>query len=251
MVSQSVTIDVAGQSMPAYLARPDDEHGKQRPAVIVLQEIFGVNAEIKRVTDLVAGAGYVGLAINFFHRTDPDLDLPYTQEGREQGMAATAKITRDGLRADVRAAMEWLNAQDYVAFNHIATWGFCFGGTVAFLTATLDGIDAAICFYGSGIANPQVEGRPGLDDAGAIEAPLLLVYGGKDGSTPPEAIERTRAALTAAHVRFDVQIYPEQGHAFFRGGADLLDDDSRDDETPHDVSDAWDRVQAFLEEHLR
>ena len=130
MITHQFTIDVGGSAMPAYLARPDD--GERRPAVIVLQEIFGVNAEVKRITDLVAAAGYVGLAINYYHRTHPDLNEPYTPEGMQAGFAAAGAVTKASLRADVAAAIDWLNAQDFVTFNHIATWGFCFGGTAAF-----------------------------------------------------------------------------------------------------------------------
>ena len=86
METQSLTIDVAGSGMPAYLARPYG--GSPRPAVIVLQEIFGVNAEVKRIADLVASAGYVGLAINYYHRTHPNLSEPYTQEGLQNGFKA-------------------------------------------------------------------------------------------------------------------------------------------------------------------
>src|ERR1700719_4027773 len=99
MISQSVTIDVAGDPMPAYLARPDGEG--PRPAVIVLQEIFGVNAEVKRITDLVAGAGYVGLAINYYHRTHPNLDEPYTPEGLQAGFKAAGAVSRKTLLQDI------------------------------------------------------------------------------------------------------------------------------------------------------
>jgi carboxymethylenebutenolidase len=251
VVSQSFTIDVAGNPMPAYLARPDDS-GTPRPAVIVLQEIFGVNTEVKRITDLVAGAGYVGLAINYYHRTHPGLDEPYTQEGLQAGFAAAGAVSRETLRADVTAAIDFLNRQDYVAFNHIATWGFCFGGSVAFVTATLEGIDAAICFYGGSIAGPFPNGEPeGLADAAEIKAPLLLAFGGKDAYIPAEAVERIRQALTAAHKRFEIQVYPDQDHAFFRDSGSQLEDGHANDRTPRDVADAWDRVQSFLQEHLK
>ncbi len=250
MVSESLTIDVAGSPMQAYLARPDDT--APRPAVIVLQEIFGVNTEVKRITDLVAGAGYVGLAINYYHRTHPDLDEPYTRKGMQAGFAAAGKVSRETLRADVTAAIDFLNRQDFVDFNHIATWGFCFGGAVAFVTATLEGIDAAICFYGGSIASPFPNGEPeGIADAAALKAPLLLVYGGKDTFITAEAVERTRQALTAAGARFEVQVYPDQGHAFFRDSGSQLEGGGENDETPHDVADAWDRVQAYLREHLK
>ncbi len=249
MVSQSFTIDVAGSPMPAYLARPDESGA--RPAVIVLQEIFGVNTEVKRITDLVAGAGYVGLAINYYHRTHPELDEPYTQAGLQAGFAAAAQVSRATLRADLTAAIDFLNRQDFVRFGHVAAWGFCFGGSVAFLSAALEGIDAAVCFYGGSIAAPFPSGEPeGLADAADVKAPLLLAFGGKDAYIPAEAVERIRQTLTAAHKRFEIQVYPDQDHAFFRDSGSQLEGGHANDRTPHDVADAWDRVQAFLQEHL-
>lgn len=251
MISQSLEIDVAGSPMPAYLARPDDP--APRPAVIVLQEIFGVNTEVKRITDLVAGAGYVGLAINYYHRTHPYLNEPYTPEGLQTGFKAAGAVTKATLRADVAAAVDWLNSQDFVEFNHIATWGFCFGGTTAFVTATLPALSAAVAFYGGNIAVPLPGGEPApIGDAAEIRAPLLLVFGGKDDYITADHIEQIRAALTAAHKHFEIQVYPDQGHAFFRDSGAQLDPSNRADATtPRDVADAWDRVQAFLGEHLR
>ncbi|MGB8265248.1 MAG: dienelactone hydrolase family protein [Candidatus Velthaea sp.] len=242
MHSQAVTITVDGSPMPSYLARPDGD--EPRPAVIVLQEIFGVNTEVKRITDLVAAAGYVGLAINYYHRTHPDLNEPYNEQGLQNGFAAAGAVTKASLRADVKAALEWLNAQDFVRFNHVATWGFCFGGTVAFVTATLGGLSAAIAFYGGNIAGPLPDGEPApIDEAAQIQTPLLLVFGGQDTYIPAEAVEKIRQALTAAGKRFQVQVYPNQGHAFFRDSSATL-------QSSEDVADAWDLVQAFLKEHF-
>ena len=92
MQTQDLTIDVDGSPMPSYLARPDGNEPK--PAVIVLQEIFGVNAEVKRIADLFASAGYVALAINYYHRTHPKLNEPYTQEGLQVGFAAAGAVSR-------------------------------------------------------------------------------------------------------------------------------------------------------------
>ncbi len=248
MVSQSFTIDVAGSPMPAYLARPDED-GTPRPAVIVLQEIFGVNTEVKRITDLLAGAGYVGLAINYYHRTHPELDEPYTQAGLQAGFAAAGQVSRATLRADLTAALEFLDAQDYVERGRIGTWGFCFGGSVAFLSATLPGVAAAACFYGGSIAAPFPSGEPeAIADAAAVQAPLLLAFGGKDAYITPEAVERTRQALTAAGKPFEIVVYPDQDHAFFRDGGQLAH--GANERTPEDVADAWQRVQAFFRAQL-
>ncbi|MBV8583513.1 MAG: dienelactone hydrolase family protein, partial [Candidatus Eremiobacteraeota bacterium] len=86
MQSSNLSIPVDGAMMPSYLARP--ESSSPAPAVLVLQEIFGVNKEMRRITDLVAQTGYVGLAINYYHRSDPDLDVPYNDEGMAKGRAA-------------------------------------------------------------------------------------------------------------------------------------------------------------------
>jgi carboxymethylenebutenolidase len=232
--------------MPAYLARPDD--GTPRPAVIVLQEIFGVNAEVKRITDLVASAGYVGLAINYYHRTHPQLDEPYTQDGLQNGFAAAGSVTRAGLTADIGAAVAWLDAQPFVRPGHIATWGFCFGGTVAFFSATLPGIAAAIPFYGGHIANALPSGEPAmLADAAAVRAPLLLAFGGQDDYIPQEAIDAIRSGLTAAGKAFEIDVYPDQGHAFFRESSHALE---TPDATGQAVAQAWERVRAFLKKTI-
>ena len=239
MRSESFTIDAGGGKMPAYLARPDD--GAPRPAVIVLQEIFGVNAEVKRITDLLASSGYVGLAINYYHRTHPDLNEPYTPEGLKNGFAAAGQVSRETLLTDVAAALGWLDAQDFVQTGSAGTWGFCFGGSVAFLSATLPGVRAAACFYGGQIASPLPGGEPpAIADAARLRAPLLLAFGGKDDHITPAHVEQIRSALEAARASFDIVVYPDQGHAFFRNS----------DLSQPDVADAWRRVQAFFERHL-
>jgi carboxymethylenebutenolidase len=245
MTTQSFTIDVGGSKMPVYLAPPDE--GSPRPAVIVLQEIFGVNTEVKRITDLVASAGYVGLAPNYYHRTHPDLNEPYTPEGLQNGFKAAGAVTRAGLRADLEAARAWLAGQSFVRGDRIATWGFCFGGTVAFFSATLPGIRAAIPFYGGNIAAALPSGEPEmLADADRIGAPLLLVYGGQDAYIPPEAVERVRSTLTGAHKTFTVQVYSDQDHAFFRESSAKMNGGPQGAA----VKDAWNRVQSFLREQL-
>jgi carboxymethylenebutenolidase len=242
VLKQSFTIGVGEGAMPVYLARPDD--GAPRPAVIVLQEIFGVNTEVKRITDLLASAGYVGLAINYYHRTHPELNEPYTQDGLQNGFAAAGAVTRAGLTADLGAAVAWLDAQPFVQPGHIATWGFCFGGTVAFFSATLPGIAAAIPFYGGHISNALPSGEPAmLADAAAVRAPLLLAFGGQDDYIPQEAIDAIRSALSAAGKAFEIDVYPDQGHAFFRESSHALD---ATDATGQAVTQAWERVRAFL-----
>lgn len=240
--STQLQIDVDGSPMPAYLARPDAASGPHS-AVIILQEIFGVNREVKRIADLVASAGYVALAPNYYHRTHPELNEPYTDEGLQRGFAAAGNVSRESLRKDVAACIQWLNQQTFVKPGKVATWGFCFGGAVAFVTAVLPGLKGAVCFYGGSIAKPMPDGgAEGLADAKDINVPLLLVYGGSDQWITVEDIERTREALESAGKEFQIQIYPDESHAFFRGSSDQLGTSSHSQA----VADAWDLVRAFL-----
>ncbi len=229
--------------MPAYLSRPPEGSGRH-PAIIVLQEIFGVNAEVKRITDLVANAGYVGLAINYYHRTHPQLNEPYTKEGLERGFAVAANVNRASLRLDISSAIHWLNHQEFVEPNKIATWGFCFGGTVAFLSATLPGLAGAVCFYGASIASEMASGEPeALADVNDIRCPLLLAFGGRDEYITREHIERIERTLKEAGKEAQIQVYPTVGHAFFRESNHAMEDSRV-------VSDAWDLVQAFFKRVL-
>ncbi len=237
MITTRVTIDVEGQPMTAYLARPD--RGRH-PAAIVLEGVYGFDDELRRITDLLASTGYVGLAIDYFHRTHPDLREPFTEEGRRHGTEATRAVTKAGLRSDVGAARDWLNGQPFVEHGRVATWGFGFGGTAAFVTATLPGLVGAVAFYGQSITAPMPsgEGAP-LDDVAALRAPLLLVFGGRDALIGESDIDATVETLAAHGKTHDVQIYPNVGHSFFRTSGESI--------AAREAADAWDRVQAFLQ----
>jgi carboxymethylenebutenolidase len=241
MRTRDLSIDVDGTSMPCYLAGPDGDDPK--PAVIVFQEIFGVNPEVKRIAELFASAGYQALAPNYYYRTHPQLNEPYNNEGLQAGFAAAGQVSKANLRKDIAACIDWLNAQAFVATGKIGTCGFCFGGTVAFLSATLPAIKAAIPFYGGHIAAPLPDGEPEpLADANDIKAPLLLFFGGQDDYIPKESIERIDRTLTELGKPHEIVVYPNVGHAFFRDSSAAL--------KKEEVADAWERVQHFLKQHL-
>lgn len=245
MISQAVNISVDGSQMDSYLARPPEGSGPH-PAVIVLQEVFGVNAEMRRVTDLLAGAGYVGLAINYYHRTHPNLNVAYDEAGMQTGVQAAKNVTRATLYADLGAAIEWLKAQEFVRDGKIATWGFCMGGSVAFLSATLPDVRGAICFYGGQIARPFHNGEPeALKEVDRIRAPLLLCFGAEDRGIPPEAIERIRQELDAHGKEYMLEVYAGVGHAFFRAAKQTQ---YSDEAIANAVADSWNVVQKFLED---
>jgi carboxymethylenebutenolidase len=229
MISEEGTIAVGAGAMPYYLARPQSE---AKAAIIMLEGFSGFDAEIKRVTNLVAGAGYVGCAIDYYYRRN--------LAPGERGDQAAKALGKSDLCDDVSAARDWLNAQDFVQFGKVATWGFGFGGTVAFVTATLPGLSAAVAFYGQSIARDMPNGDPSpLADAEAIRTPLLLVFGGQDRQITEGDSERIDAALHAANKKYEIQMYPNVGHSFFRESSGTL--------ASREIADAWDRVQAFLE----
>lgn len=232
-----VQIDVGGHAMPGYFARGDAPNA---PGVVVLQEIFGVNAVMRRITELLASAGFTALAPNFYHRTHLDLDLDYDDEGKKVGMAAASETTIEHLTADIQAAQHWLRTEQ--GAPAVGVWGFCFGGSLAYLAATFPQTKAAVSFYGGQIAKSPVPTRPPIITfTELIQAPLFLAFGGKDAGIPPQEVEAIRSALTEAGKTFELHVYPDEDHGFFRPGA------NRDSPAVHDVRP---KVEEFLHKHL-
>ena len=234
MRTETITIPVGDLGMPAYVARPDADRA---PGVIVLQEIFGVDAGIRALTDLIASAGYLAVAPAIFHRTDPQFEAGHDEAGFAKGRAARDQTRPETLIADVEATAVWLRAQAQCS-GAVATWGFCFGGSVAFLSATLPSIEAAVSFYGG-----QIAGGPRFIDAFAekLRAPILFAFGGKDQFISIEARHEIEQRLTALRKSFELFVYENEDHGFFRHGP----------AGNEGSADVWPRVRAFLEQHLR
>jgi carboxymethylenebutenolidase len=219
MITETTTINGPRGPMPTYIARRDDQ---PRPAVIVLEGIYGFDSELRRITDLVGSAGYVGCAIDYL-----------------RGQDVAQGFHTDTVANDVAIARDWLNAQKYVAHGKIAAWGFGVGGAVAFIGATLPGMSAAIAFYGQSITKGLPDGGDApIKHADEIRTPLLLVYGGADTQISQAEIERIRTRLNAAGKTADVQIYPTVGRSFFRQDLGTV--------ATREIADAWDRVVSFL-----
>jgi carboxymethylenebutenolidase len=224
MIAEHVTLNGPAGPMDAYLARLD---GTARPAVIVLEGVYGFDAEIRRITSQVAAAGYVGLAIDYL-RGRP------VEEVFDVGAVGT----------DVGTARDWLNEQPFVQRGHIATWGFGWGGTAAFIASSQPGISAAIAFYGQSIARPRGKlSRAPLDEVENVRAPLLLVFGGHDELIGEGEVALIRDRLTAQHKTFELETYPDVGHSFFREDLGTL--------ATRQISDAWGRTQSFLQRYLK
>ena len=133
VVHERVKVPVGSLSMPAYVARPTAPG--TYPAVIVFQEIFGVNHHIRSVADRVAAEGYVALAPEVFYRTAPGLELKYDADGLQRGIELMGKVTATEAIADVAGALAYLKGRPEVGGRGIGAMGFCFGGHLTYLSA--------------------------------------------------------------------------------------------------------------------
>jgi carboxymethylenebutenolidase len=238
VMGEDIKLDVDGTAMPAYLSLPS---GTARGGAIVLQEIYGISAAMKNAADLLAGAGYAAIVPELFYRTDPHwTGVPGTEDAAH-GVAAARAMTLDGFERDLAASAATLR-QHLPAGAKLGVWGFCLGGSLAFYSATLPYVDAALSFYGGQIAKSNVlDGPPLLERcASGVRAPVLFVFGGQDQGIPAEDRERIRTTMTAEGKTFDLHVYPDVGHAFFREGLD----------STQSARDAWSLVRAFLANYV-
>lgn len=165
-----------GHSLSAYMATPD---GKPRGGVVVIQEVFGLNSHIRRVTEQYAGLGYLAVAPALFDRIRRDVDLPYTDV--QAGIDLMMKTTSEGVLADVNAAL------DAVAHaGRTGMVGYCWGGKVTYLSACRVNLGAAVAYYGGGIAQL-------LDEI--PQCPIMLHFGERDVWIPASDVEKIRAAV--------------------------------------------------------
>jgi carboxymethylenebutenolidase len=180
--------------LDAYRA---ESAGKPRAGIVVIQEIFGVNPHIRKVTDSFAAEGYVALAPAIFDRVQRNFEIGYTPADVETGRTTRGKIQLDDMVADVRAAVKALQAEGL----KVGVVGYCLGGTLAWLASTrIDGVGAAVCYYGGGIAASASE-RP--------RCPVLIHWGETDASIPPDHW----ATVKKAHPDVPAHVYPA-GHGF-------------------------------------
>ena len=193
-MGQTITLKAKdGFSLGAYRADPD---GKPRGAIVVIQEIFGVNHHIRDVADRYAALGYVAIAPQVFDRAEKNFETGYDQPSMEKGRAARGKIKTEDLLLDTQAAIDAVKSAGKVGII-----GYCMGGSVAFLAATrLEGLSAAVGYYGGQIAASADE-KPRI--------PTMLHFGDQDQSIPMTDVEKIKKA------RPETQIFVyKAGHGF-------------------------------------
>lgn len=232
---ETVTADDGGK-FEAYCAVP--EGAGPWPGVVLFQEIFGINDNMRGLAEKVAGAGYVAVVPDMFWRLEPRFERK-DESGLADGMALVQQFDWDRGRDDIATMLAHLRAMPECN-GRVGGVGFCFGGTLTFLfaaTARPDGKgpDAAVSYYGSG-----VHGMVKLADR--IECPIMFHYGDRDPFIPTEQIDEVEATV-AGRPGVEFHRY-DAGHAFSNWDAPSMYDEAAAEE-------AWARTLEFFSRHLR
>lgn len=236
-----ITIPNGDLQIATYLAQPASEG--QFPAVIVIQEIFGVNAHIREVTDRIAKEGYVAIAPAIYQRQAPGFETGYTPEDITIGRKYKEQTTASELLSDIQATIDYLKTLPSVKQQSFGCIGFCFGGRVAYLAATLPEIKATASFYGAGIATlTPGGGNPTIARTADIKGTLYGFFGTQDASIPPEQVDQIAAELEKHHISHRIFRYNAE-HGFFcdhRGSYDTTA-----------AADSWVRVKELFQQELQ
>lgn len=191
----NVTLTAAdGQTFDAYVAQPT---GQAKGAVVVLQEIFGVNSHIRSVADGYAAAGYLAVAPATFARVQTGVELGYTEADMGSGFGlknAVEALPAPGVLQDIQAAVNYAAEQ---SGGKVAVLGFCWGGLLTWRSACLlNGVSAAVPYYGGGVTTPEEVARQ-------PHCPVMAHFGDQDHWIPLDGVE----AFKAAHPQVQVHVY--------------------------------------------
>ncbi len=208
-MGEKIEVQTEGGAFAAYLAKPASGKG---PGVVVIQEIFGVNRNVREICDDLAAAGYVALAPDLFWRIEPGVDITDQSEAEwAKAFDLFGKFNVDLGITDIAATIKALKAVPGVT-GKIGAVGHCLGGLLAYLTAARTEIDCTVSYYGVNIASV-------LGEAAKISKPILLHVAEKDQFVPAEAQKQMADAL-GPNAHATMITYAGQDHAFARvGGA--------------------------------
>ena len=201
-----ITISGPDGEFSAYLAAPDSP--AQAPGILVIQEIFGVNKDMREHCEKLAADGYFALCPDLFWRQEPGIQLTDKTDAEwQRAFELYQGFDVDKGVTDLKAALSYLRAIDGCT-GKVGSVGFCLGGLLAYLMATRSVADGNVSYYGVGI-----DGK--LDEAGNIHKPLLLHVAEEDEFVTKEAQAKIHAGL-AGHAQIELFFYPGVGHAFAR-----------------------------------
>jgi len=231
-MSETVVIStLAGEcSFLAYCARPE---GEPRAAIVVIQEIFGVNAGIRRKCDRLAADGYLALAPDLFWRIEKGVELdPDVPEQFQRALALMGQFEQDQGVADIEATIK--HARRQLDVPRVGVVGYCLGGRLAYMVAARTDADASVGYYAVGI--PDL-----LREKHAIAHPLMLHLAGDDHFVPPDAQAAIHDGLDD-HPKVTLHDYPGEDHGF------ATELGARRSEEAANLADS--RTAAFFAEYL-
>ena len=245
---------VAATTIRSWWSRPAS--GPLRGGVLVLPEVFGINGWVRSVADRLAAQGYGALAITPFSRTAPALDLGYDAVGLATGREHRDQVEAVSFRADAQAAVHWLqqrlHAEGLSGDRPLGCVGFCFGGHLALLAATLQGIGATCSFYGARISTDRPGGGPPtLAVLPEIPGRLWCFLGDADPLIPAAEVAAIRFAMTMANggippenpgAHHRLWCAPQAGHGYLC--------EVRADFKADQASIAWDAMLELFEERV-
>ena len=230
-MSERLSITTPDGAFSAYVGRPA---AAKAPAVVVIQEIFGVNQVMRDVCDRLAAAGYLAVCPDLFWRLEPGVDI--TDQSKAEWDKAFDLMTRfdiDQGVEDIRATIDQVRGSDGCN-GKVGAVGYCLGGRLAYLTATRTDSDGSVGYYGVGI-------EAYLGEAEKLAHPLMLHIAEEDGFVPKEAQALIVGALKD-HPQVSIHTYPGCDHAFARPGGAHYDAAA--------ASQADARTLAFFRQHL-
>jgi carboxymethylenebutenolidase len=201
-----ITVKGQGGTFAAYIARPKT---RPAPAVVVLQEVFGVNADIRMTCDELAEQGFLAAAPDLFWRQEPGVDLNVTSEADWQhGLRLYQAYDRDAGAKDVKGTVDTVHSLPECD-GKVAILGYCLGALMVFMTAVrYDGFDAAVAYHGG-------DTEKYLGEIDGLTVPLLMHLAEEDEFISKAAQAEIKAAL-AKKPRTTVYSYAGQNHAFSR-----------------------------------
>jgi carboxymethylenebutenolidase len=205
MMKDHITIEGRDGTFGAYISRPKT---LPAPAVVVLQELFGVNADIRKTCDELAEQGYIAVAPDLFWRQEPGVDLSVTSEAdRQHGLRLYQAYDRDAGARDVKDTVNAVGKLPGCS-GRVAVLGYCLGGLMTFLTAVRYGVDAAVVYHGG-------DTEKYLGEIDGLHAPMLMHLAEEDEFISKPAQAEIKAALVGKP-NAAVYSYPGQHHAFAR-----------------------------------
>lgn len=230
MPGQMVKFAANGGTVDGYIATPS---GGKGPGVVVIQEWWGLNDQVKGVADMFAREGFVALAPDFYRGKGAKIGEP----DKAQKLMMEFFKANDAAQT-ARGAAAYISSHDAVSSKKVGVIGFCMGGFLAILVGSVapDRVAAVVDCYGVGQRLPDLKPMRGI--------PVLGVFGGKDDSAGPDAIAGLERAAKENGVPFTKHVYPDADHAF-------LNEQRKDAYRPDDAKDAWSKIIPFLKSNVR